>query len=163
MPGHYGIPGNERADQLAREASSISPPSPELTLPVWYSRVRSAIRSWAGKEANGYWQDIKTCRQTKQMIQEHSRKRARNLLNLDRNSLHRTVHRSFGIKPTFAHYGLTKQPILWTLWRIARNNSPYGSTMWPLHGRTRRYLGKALFRLLRHQYRQCSRLTEIYL
>ena len=87
VPGHSGIPGNEKADQLARAASSFPIPSPELTLPVSYSRVKSAIRSWAEKEANDYWQGIKTCRQSKQMIQAYSRRRARDMLNLDRNSL----------------------------------------------------------------------------
>ena len=87
VPRHSGIPGNERADQLARIASSLPQPSPKLTLPVSYSSVKSAIRSWADKEANEYWQGIKTCRQSKQMIQAYSRRRARDMLNLDRNSV----------------------------------------------------------------------------
>jgi len=47
VPGHTGIQGNERADKLARQASSQTFVGQEPVLPIPYSMVKTAFRDWA--------------------------------------------------------------------------------------------------------------------
>jgi ribonuclease HI len=45
MLGHYGIPGNEEADRLARQASGLPLQGPEPALEIPRCSVREAIRA----------------------------------------------------------------------------------------------------------------------
>ena len=49
---------------------------------VSHNAVKTAIRQWAWVQANNRWQNIKTCRQAKLIIQGHSSGRTRELLRL---------------------------------------------------------------------------------
>ena len=60
---------------------------PEPALPMPYNAVKTAIRQWAYVQANNRWQNIKTCRQAKLIIQGHSSSRTRELLRLRRQKL----------------------------------------------------------------------------
>ena len=68
VPGHTGIPGNERADQLARLASSEAFVGPEPALPISHTVIKTAMRDWAYREGDKRWQGLTTCRPAKEMI-----------------------------------------------------------------------------------------------
>jgi len=72
VPGHTGIQDNERADQLARQASSQTFVGPEPVLPIPYSMVKTAIRDWAYSLMDNRWQDRTGCRQAKEMIKNRT-------------------------------------------------------------------------------------------
>ena len=82
IPGHTGKQGNERADQLARQASGSTFIGPEPSLPISHTVVKTAIWDWACKQHHKCWQDLRTCRQTKEMIKDRSRRRESDLLRL---------------------------------------------------------------------------------
>jgi len=87
VPGHTGIPGNERADQLARQASSVAFVGPEPVLPISHIVIKTAIRDWANRLSDKRWQGLTTCRQAKEMITGRCQRRARDLLALPRQML----------------------------------------------------------------------------
>jgi len=68
VPGHTGIPGNERADQLARQASSVAFVGPEPVLPISHAVIKTAIRDWANRLSDKCWKGLTTCWQAKEMI-----------------------------------------------------------------------------------------------
>ena len=72
VPVHAGIQGNERADQLAKQASHELYIGPEPALPVSHMAVKSAIRPWTYKKAQARWQSNNDCRQAKMMINTSS-------------------------------------------------------------------------------------------
>jgi ribonuclease HI len=46
VQGHCGIPGNEKADKLARQASDMSLLGPELALGIPRYSQREEIKNW---------------------------------------------------------------------------------------------------------------------
>jgi len=109
VPGHTGIQGNEEAYQLARQASSIEFIGPEPSLPIAYTVVKTAIRDWAHKQHEKRWQDLQTCRQTKEMVVGSCKRRERDLLALTRRTLRLVIgilsgHQYFCAKPNCIHY-----------------------------------------------------------
>ena len=91
VPGHTGIQGNERADQLARQASSQTFVGPEPVLPIPYSMVKTAIRDWAYSLMDNRWQDLMGCRQAKEMIKNRTQGQGKELLGLPRQVLRLVV------------------------------------------------------------------------
>jgi len=67
VPVHAGIQGNERADQLAKQASHElyigQKADISRHLPVSHMAVKSAIRAWTYKKAPARWQSNNDCRQ----------------------------------------------------------------------------------------------------
>jgi len=62
---HAGIQRNERADQLAKQASHELYAGQEPALPVSHMAVKSAIKAWAHKKAQARWESTNNCRQAK--------------------------------------------------------------------------------------------------
>jgi hypothetical protein len=64
VPGHMGIDGNERADQLARQGSSLPLKGHEPALCISAKVVRGVNGGWTGS-IHEYWQSIHGRRQAK--------------------------------------------------------------------------------------------------
>ena len=80
-----GIDGNEIADHLARQGSSLPLTEPETALGISIMVARGVTRNWMSRENKGQLQSIRRQRQAKGFLKRPSAKRARELLNLSRN------------------------------------------------------------------------------
>lgn len=89
-PGHSGIAGNEKADELAAVASSAAYIGPEPALGVAKTAVRGEVKKWVTKQQKDHWEKITRQQHGKLFIKEPSKKLAEELLKLNRNQL-RTV------------------------------------------------------------------------
>jgi hypothetical protein len=70
VPGHSGINGNEKADELAREGSSQIPIAPIPVIPLAKSWFKTNVKNWSRKTHSTLWNKITTCKQAKQIIVE---------------------------------------------------------------------------------------------
>lgn len=87
VPGHEGIEGNEKADELARKGSQSEYHGPEPALGLPYKVQRTAIRNFFTKKHETSWNQLKTCKHTKQVIALPCKKTAKYLLGCPRNTL----------------------------------------------------------------------------
>ncbi|KAJ8911658.1 hypothetical protein NQ315_006004 [Exocentrus adspersus] len=78
VPGHSGIKGNEKADELARKGSSASYIGPKPAVGVSKIMVRSQVKEWVNATRHQHG---------KIFIREPSAKLTRELLTLSRNKL----------------------------------------------------------------------------
>jgi ribonuclease HI len=90
VPGHEGIEGNEKADSLAREGSSIQPSGPEPFLPVTKSFVKKQYTDKTKVAFQNAWNEAE-CRMSKVLIVEPNLSNSRYLLSLRRGSLRALV------------------------------------------------------------------------
>ena len=87
IPAHSGFRGNEIADSLAKQGSSLAfiGPEPCIALPVTWFKIRND--EWAKKQHLDYWNNLPTCRDTKLYIQKPSNNIADYLFNLSKSHL----------------------------------------------------------------------------
>ena len=57
VPGHSGIEGNEKADELARQGSAAVSYGPEPFIPIPQSLCDKALRKWTRSELARHWKD----------------------------------------------------------------------------------------------------------
>ena len=85
MPGHSGIQGNEKADELARQGSSYLGPEPVLGIPK--CMARSALKLWIREKHNVHCRNRQGHRHSKAFIQESCSKTAKEVVMLSRNKV----------------------------------------------------------------------------
>jgi hypothetical protein len=73
---HCGILGNEEADKLARQASAMRLPGPELALGIPKCSARKAIRTLTENQHHSAWRDLPGHRNGKLFIGRQCKKRA---------------------------------------------------------------------------------------
>jgi hypothetical protein len=87
IPGHSGIPGNEEADQLAREATLIPRDGIPRAVGWSYSLLKYKLSERLSKLHQQSWDDRVDCKQTKMFVAGPSKKTAQFLLSLKRSNL----------------------------------------------------------------------------
>jgi ribonuclease HI len=97
VPGRCGILGNEPADKLARQASAMPLTGPEPALGIPKCSAREAIRTLIMNRHHRAWKDLPGHRHGKLFIGGPCKKRADDLLKLNRHQLgsndsHRTCY-----------------------------------------------------------------------
>jgi len=87
VPGHSNVPGNEIADELAKQAAISEFIGPEPVLRISSSTAQNTILSWAHTEHYKLWKSTTGCRQAKMFLQGPDRRLARFALGLNRKHL----------------------------------------------------------------------------
>ncbi|KAJ8926410.1 hypothetical protein NQ314_021196 [Rhamnusium bicolor] len=68
VPGHMGVPGNEKADELARLGAEEPCHGPEPMLGISRRQVTTALNEWAHETLRTHWRTNRACRQTREFV-----------------------------------------------------------------------------------------------
>jgi Ribonuclease HI len=87
VPGHEGILGNGRDDELAKKGADTPFIGPEPVLVLPYSVVKRAIGDWMERKHIYRWKSGKDCKHSKALVEGPQQSRATKLLNMSRQQL----------------------------------------------------------------------------
>jgi ribonuclease HI len=90
VKAHVGIPGNEAADSLAKEAASINRAGGGQLCPS-YGTCRSQVRDWVLNKHNISWRSLAACHHTRHLVDAPNRRLSECLLSLERSRLRLVV------------------------------------------------------------------------
>jgi hypothetical protein len=113
VPGHEGIEGNEVADQLAKLGSECPFIGPEPACRVSVGIAKKAVRDWANRDHQKYWESLTGLKQAKGFLQGPSVRITKELLKLNRNHLRWVTKLLTGhchLKGHFFKMGLMNSP-----------------------------------------------------
>ena len=68
VPGHSGVKGNEKADQLSKKGAEGKQIGPEPIMGLAPCCTKLAIKKWVVGKLNEYWARVKGCRQTRAFL-----------------------------------------------------------------------------------------------
>ena len=114
VPGHIGIPGSDRADQLAKIAAREPFMGPEPALGTTREYIGCALHEWRLATMGESWKKHPGCRQSKLMIAGPDREKATKLLGLSREELRLLVGiltGHCGLNRHLSVMGVKKDPI----------------------------------------------------
>lgn len=102
VPGHAGVDGNEKADELAKAGSAGTETRPEPCIPIPQSLCAKAVKDWVRAEHVKRWTAYEGGVHAKHFLPAPWRKWTRELITMNRNSIRRVVGAITG------HCGLNK-------------------------------------------------------